>query len=60
MIGVLMTRDALIISLIRGTPRVICMPFSQGIQPHILSHGIHAQPWDGIHAQQWDTGRVIA
>lgn len=37
MIGVLMTRAALMISLIRGTPRVICIPFCQGIQP---------QSWD--------------
>ena len=30
MIGVLITRDALMISLIRGTPRVICALLGQG------------------------------
>ena len=31
MMGVLIERDALMISLIRGTPRVICEHYSQGM-----------------------------
>ena len=52
MIGVLIMRDALMISLIRGTPRVICALLGQGSPQstciHKHTHTVHYCRMTGI------------